>query len=197
MTRVLVPSTKSGFGAKLPIDMANPGYWDNSNKESLSKLARYVNKEEWAELANGANAAHNAHSATSNGCVMGLLFGTCGVCFCPLLCYGCCVDVEQKCNEDIQKLPITQRLKARGISVHFIPKKGKFNMGGMECIVAPRTPPAPPLEGKQITLQVLIPPGTPAGAPFVAQLKDGREMQVTPPPGSQPGDIIAVALARS
>jgi len=193
MSHIFVPSIKSGFGARLPTNMDSPGYWIASNKEGLEQLARYVNKQEWQELANGANMAHIKYAATSNGLVMGLLFGTCGICFCPLLCYGCFVDVEGKANADIEKLPVTQKLKERGIGLHFIPKTSKFDMGGMECAISAQTPAPPPVQDGGSTMQAVVPPGTAAGATFLVQMADGQQMQVTVPPGSKEGDTIAFA----
>ncbi|QDZ20966.1 hypothetical protein HOP50_04g34910 [Chloropicon primus] len=144
MSRIFVPSKKVGLGAGLPPDMDNAGYRRARSKESLLQIAQYVNRQEWLELANGANAAQKKHAATSNGLVMGLFWGTIGVCFCPLMCYGCFVDVEGKMNADIEKLPVTQRLKERGITLHFVPKSGKFDMGGMSFTISPRTPSPPP-----------------------------------------------------
>jgi hypothetical protein len=190
MSRIFVPSIKSGFGAQLPTNMDNPGYWVASNKESLEKIAKYVNKQEWQELANGANTAQSKYSATSNGPVMCLLFGTCGICFCPLMCYGCFVDVEGKMNDDIEKLPVTQKLKERGIGLHFHPKSGKFDMGGMDCAISAHTP---AVQGMK-TMEVVIPAGTADGAAFLVQMPDGQQMQVTVPTGSKAGDTITVAM---
>ena len=145
MTHIFVPSKKFGFGALLPNDMENPGYWTASSAEKLVQISQYVNRQEWMELANGANDAQRKYSATSNGLLMCLLFGTLGICFCPLLCYGSFVDVEGKMNAYIENLPVTQRLKERGITVHFVPKSGKFDMGGMGCTISAQTPTLKPV----------------------------------------------------
>lgn len=192
MNHIFVKSIKSGFGARLPTDMDNPGYWIASNKQDLDRLAQYVDRREWLELANGANLASSKYLATSNGCVMCLLFGTCGVCFCPLMCYGVFVDVEGKANADIEGLPVTQKLKERGIGVHFVPKTSKFDMGGMRCEVSPQTPKVPPVQRGPV--QAVVPAGMAAGAAFVVQLPDGQQVQVTVPPGSKAGDTIAVTI---
>ena len=142
---IVVPSIKTGFSADLPTDMDNPGYWFDDSKVGLERVGRYISKQEWQELAHGANAAHKTHAATSNGFVMKLLFGTCGICFCPLMCYGCFVDVEGNVNADIEKLPVAQKLKGRGITLHFRPKRGKFDMGGMDCAISAKTPALPPV----------------------------------------------------
>ena len=110
----------------------------------MAQLSQYVNRQEWLELATGVNFAQRRHAATSNGLVMGLLFGTCAICFCPLMCYHSFVDVEGRVNEDIENLPITQRLKARGITLHCTPKTGKFSFGGLTCHISAKTPAAPP-----------------------------------------------------
>lgn len=140
MSRIFVPSKKSGFGAQLPMDMDNPRYMFAKNKAGLEQLSPYVNSQEWRELAVGANMAFKNHAATSNNLVMCLLFGSLGVLFCPLMCYGYCVDVEAKANADIEKLPVAERLKKRGIDLHFKPKRGKFDMGGMHLTISPETP---------------------------------------------------------
>lgn len=151
MSRIFVPSKKLGFGALLPPDMDNPAYWTASSRESLEKIAQYVNRQEWTELANGANAAQRKYAATSNSLVMGLLFGSCGVCFCPLMCYGLFIDVEKEMNADIEKLlPVTQRLKERGIALHFAPKRGKFDMGGMTFSISAQTPTLGPFSGAPV-----------------------------------------------
>ena len=141
MPRIFVKSKKVGFAAQLPTDMDNPRYWTASSSAGLESLSPHVSRDEWAELASGANAAYKAHAATSNCLVMGLLFGTLGICFCPLMCYRCAVDVEAKVNADIETLPVAKRLQERGIGLHFKPKNGKFDMGGMEFTV-PAQPPA-------------------------------------------------------
>mmetsp|Transcript_37566 Transcript_37566/g.62201 ORF Transcript_37566/g.62201 Transcript_37566/m.62201 type:complete len:153 (+) Transcript_37566:75-533(+) len=146
MGHVFVPSKKSGFSARLPTDMDKPGYWFQDGKDAMVAIKQYVNKQEWKELALGANTAQSTHAATENRLIMCLLFGTCGICFCPLMCYGCFVDVEGKMNADIEKLPITHKLKERGISLHFVPKTSKFDMGGMDCTLSAQTPPAPPVQ---------------------------------------------------
>ena len=142
---IVVPSIKTGFSAELPTDMDNPGYWFDDSKVGLERVGRYISKQEWQELAHGANAAYKTHAATSNGFVMKLLFGTFGICFCPLMCYGCFVDVEGNVNADIEKLPVAQKLKGRGITLHFRPKRGKFDMGGMDCAISAKTPALPPV----------------------------------------------------
>merc|ERR1719263_174501 len=142
---IVVKSIKTGFSAELPTDMDNPGYWFDDSKVGLERVGRYISKQEWQELAHGANAAYKTHAATSNGFVMKLLFGTFGICFCPLMCYGCFVDVEGNVNADIEKLPVAQKLKGRGITLHFRPKRGKFDMGGMDCAISAKTPALPPV----------------------------------------------------
>jgi hypothetical protein len=141
MSHIFVPSIKTGFSADLPTDMDNPGYWFEDSKVGLERIGQYISKQEWQELAHGANAAHKTHAATSNGFVMKLLFGTFGICFCPLMCYGCFVDVEGNVNVDIENLPVAQKLKGRGITLHFSPKRGKFDMGGMDCAISTKTKP--------------------------------------------------------
>ena len=120
--------------------MDKPGYWFTNSKGGMEALARYVTADEWKEVATEANKANNRHHATTNPLVMGLLMATLGVCFCPLLFYGCFVDMEGKTNADIDMLPITQKLKKRGITLHFSPMKNKFDLGGMSCMISAHTP---------------------------------------------------------
>ena len=135
-----MPRRKSGWEEGLPTDMENPGYAWQKNKDALKAVARYVTADEWKELAAGANAAGKKHSASSNPVVCGLFLLTCAVCFCPLMCYTCFVDVEGKVKADIDMLPVTQRLKERGIAVHYYPKTSKFDLGGISCTVSTDTP---------------------------------------------------------
>ena len=140
MGTIFLPRRKSGWEEGLPTDMENPGYAWQKNKDALKAVARYVTADEWKELAAGANAAQKKHSAISNPVVMGLFIGTLGVVFCPLMFYTCIVDVEGKANADIDMLAVTQRLKERGIAVHYFPKTSKFDLGGMACMVSNDTP---------------------------------------------------------
>ena len=140
MGTIFVPRRKSGFGEGLPTDMEKPGYVLSKSKDALKAVARYVTADEWKELAAGANAAQKKYSAFSNPVVMGLFIGTLGVVFCPLMCYTCVVDVEGKVNADIDMLAVTQRLKERGIAVHYYPKTSKFDLGGISCTVSTDTP---------------------------------------------------------
>ena len=142
MGTIFVPRRKSGFAEGLPTDMEKPGYVLSKSKDALKAVARYVTADEWQELAAGANAAQKKYSATSNPVVMGLFLVTCAVVFCPLMCYTCIVDVEGKANADIDMLAVTQRLKERGIAVHYFPKTSKFDLGGMELTVSKDTPQA-------------------------------------------------------
>ena len=48
--------------------------------------------------------------------------------------------MEGKANADINVLAVTQRLKERGIAVHYFPKTSKFDLGGMACTVSKDTP---------------------------------------------------------
>ena len=138
---------------------------------------------------------------------MGLLFGTCGVCFCPLMCYGLVVDVEAKANNDIDALPITKTLQERGIAVHFHPKTSKFDMGGMNCTLSASTPPAPPVQqmDRQVpvtpaaaeSMEVIVPDGVAAGQAIVVTVPGGAMMQTVVPAGLRPGEKFMITVAKN
>ena len=63
MSRIYVPSIKSGFGARLPTNMDKPGYWIASNKEGLEKIARYVSKSSSSSKSSSLVRARRARTA--------------------------------------------------------------------------------------------------------------------------------------
>lgn len=181
--------------------MERPGYLFQNGKDAMAAIAKYVTAVEWKELASGANQAHNRYAATSNPCVMGLLYGTCGVCFCPLMCYGCFVDVEAKANADIAQLPVTHKLKERGIALHFIPKTSQadgFDMGGMHCTLSVGTTPTVQQMSRQDqpaaagAMEVTVPEGVAAGQAIAVQMPSGALLQAVVPDGLKAGDKFMI-----
>ena len=204
MGSVRVNHVGMGKPGRLPTDMTNTGYWTQDSKDAMAVATKYVTAEEWAELANQTNASGSKHSALDDPIAMGCLFGTCGICFCPLVYIG--LQTEARVNEDIAGLAITHKLKQRGITLHHEPKS-KFDVGGLRMTFSAQTPPAPqPQQAIMPQAQPMampqpqqthfvVPPGLQPGAVFVGQTPGGQTMQIVVPPGSKGGDTIAVGMA--
>ena len=186
---IVVPHVGMQKPGRLPTDINNPGYKLNSWKECMVAVAKYLTAAEWTELAQGANSSCMKHSYMSHPCGAPLLCGTCGLCFCPIIYLG--AQMEPKVNADINKLPITAKLKERGITVYWEPKT-KFAIGGMTLTMSAGTR---QVEQVPATMQVVVPTGLQPGTNFMMQAPDGQMMQVTVPPGSKEGDTIAVTAA--
>ena len=160
-----------------------------SSKDSLAAVARYVTKEEWAELASATNKSYQKHSPMSNPVSIVPCVATCTVCFCPF-CYFY-MTYEANVNTDVAKSTIAQKLKERGITLQWVAKT-KFDAGGMTLMLSPQTPPAPAEQKQQGMMQVVVPAGLGPGAAFAVQAPDGLQMQVVVPPTSQAGDTINI-----
>jgi hypothetical protein len=125
---------------QLPTVMSNPNYMTQASKAQMAQAAKYVNDNEWAELAQAINSSSVKHGVFSNPVAMGCLFGTCGICFCPVIYIG--MQTEGKVNADIAELQITQKLKERGIILQWEPRT-KFTAGGLHVTISANTPAAP------------------------------------------------------
>ena len=145
-TSCTVPHVGIKGPGNLPTNLRNTGYWTKASKNNpaLDIVMKYMTEQEWTELATGVNEASDLHSYEKHPCGTGLLFGTCGICFCPLLILSC--ELPGKVNDDIQEFPVTAALKKRGITLHWN-QRIKLNPGGLTLIISPKTPPVAPWGG--------------------------------------------------
>ena len=136
----------------LPSDMQNPGYLTQQSAQMIAEVGRYITPHEWGQLALGANASIQRHHWSKKWHITCPLYLTLGLCFCPLV-YDAC-EYSGRVDRDVAKLPITQQLKERGITVRWIPKS-KLDIGGMEFTLPAGAVPVqqgvPVVQGVQMT----------------------------------------------
>ena len=138
-----VRANHKGFGSVsqyLPEDMTNPGYQFQSNRDNLALIGQYVHPQEWAELAKAVNASIQKHHFCNKAYVMVPFALTLAVCFCPMVYVACMMN--PRVNADIEKTPVAEKLRDRGIGLYWEPKT-KFDAGGLTFMIhrdAPQLP---------------------------------------------------------
>eukprot|EP00940_MAST-03C_sp_MAST-3C-sp2_P000206 g206.t1 len=135
--KIFVHNVGNGDRQHVPVDRRNPGYWSSffaaTRKQALDASAQYVSDEEWRELAQGINASIKQQHPCSFWYIKFSFIATCGLCFCPFVIYGCAYP--EWVNNDIAKLPVVERLAARGIGVSW-DNTVKMKQGGVTLWVA-------------------------------------------------------------
>ena len=102
-----------------------------------------MSDEEWRELAQGINNSIKQNHWCSFWYIVCPFVATAGVCFwfCPMVIYGSMYP--DWVNDDIAKMPVVERLAARGIGVSWINTIPKFaQKGGVILTVSAGTGPA-------------------------------------------------------
>lgn len=143
--QIFVHNVGTGNRQHVPLDRSNPGYWTSyfagERKQGLELSAQYLSDEEWKELAQGINDSIKRNHWCSKWYIVCPFVATAGVCFCPMVIYGCMYP--DWVNDDITKLPVVERLGARGIRVSWINTIPKIaQQGGVILNVPPGTAPA-------------------------------------------------------
>ena len=143
---------------ELPLDPDNPGYRNPARaKPPLDTVMKYVTAEEWTQLAQAVNASIKRHHYC-HSIVTPIMAVTLGLCFCPLWYVGCMMG--SRVNEDVAKLPVSQKLSERGIALHWYPPGDLGGAGGMIFTISSETTPIPavpatPAQPQQVQVEVM------------------------------------------
>ena len=122
---------RDSWRGHLPIDRKNPGYLSNYYREErqqgLAASAQYISDDEWRELAQGINVLMRQYHYCSKPYLW--IIPCCWIC-CQV--YAC--QHGDLVTQDAVKLPIAQRLAARGIHLQWTPSEGR--PGGLTITVS-------------------------------------------------------------
>ena len=115
----------------LPVDRNNPGYLPEADfreerQQALAASAQYISDDEWRELAQGMNVLMRKYHYFSKPYLM-----------CPC-CWLCCqiyaLQHGDLVTQAAAKLPIAQRLAARGIHLRWTPSENR--QGGLTITIS-------------------------------------------------------------
>ena len=126
---------RDSWRGHLPVDRNNPGYVSNyfrvERQQALAASAQYISDDEWRELAQGINVLMRQYHYCSKPYLW--IIPCCWIC-CQV--YAC--QHGELVTQELVKLPIAQRLAARGIHLQWTPTES--SPGGLTVNISAAVP---------------------------------------------------------